>query len=37
MLTRAERIAGGMWGLLIADAVGVPYEFREPDRLPASR
>ena len=27
MTERSERIAGGMWGLLIGDAVGVPYEF----------
>jgi ADP-ribosylglycohydrolase len=34
MVTRDERIAGGIWGLLIGDAVGVPYEFRDPDALP---
>ena len=34
MPTRSERIAGGMWGLLIGDAVGVPYEFRAPAKLP---
>jgi ADP-ribosyl-[dinitrogen reductase] hydrolase len=32
--TRSDRIAGGLWGLLVGDAVGVPYEFRTPDRLP---
>jgi ADP-ribosylglycohydrolase len=35
MLTRADRIAGGIWGLLIGDAVGVPYEFRPPSELPS--
>lgn len=34
-LGRAERIAGGIWGLLTADAVGVPYEFAPPSRIPA--
>jgi ADP-ribosyl-[dinitrogen reductase] hydrolase len=34
MLSRAQRVAGGMWGLLIGDAVGVPYEFRAPELLP---
>lgn len=29
-----ERIAGGLWGLLIGDAVGVPYEFYLPESLP---
>ena len=24
----AERLAGGVWGQLVADAVGVPYEGR---------
>ena len=24
------RLAGGVWGHLVGDAVGVPYEFREP-------
>jgi len=33
-VTRSERIAGGMWGLLIGDAVGVPYEFAPPKRIP---
>jgi ADP-ribosyl-[dinitrogen reductase] hydrolase len=31
---RAERIAGGLWGLLVGDAVGVPYEFHDPSDLP---
>ena len=29
-----ERLAGGLWGLLVGDAVGVPYEFHAPDALP---
>ena len=29
-----ERIAGGLWGLLVGDALGVPYEFHEPHDLP---
>jgi ADP-ribosylglycohydrolase/protein-tyrosine phosphatase len=33
----ARRIAGGMWGLLIGDAAGVPYEFKSASSLPASR
>lgn len=27
-MTREERIAGGFWGLLVGDALGVPYEFK---------
>ena len=34
MTARADRIAGGMWGLLVGDAVGVPYEFNHPGRIP---
>lgn len=30
----ADRIAGGLWGLLVGDAFGVPYEFHAPDALP---
>lgn len=30
----AERIAGGIVGLLIGDALGVPYEFHPPAALP---
>ncbi|HEY9838890.1 MAG TPA: ADP-ribosylglycohydrolase family protein [Candidatus Obscuribacterales bacterium] len=30
----AERIAGGLWGLLVGDALGVPYEFHEPEAIP---
>lgn len=34
MPTPHERIAGGLWGLLVGDAVGVPYEFHDPIDLP---
>ncbi|MCI9560689.1 MAG: ADP-ribosylglycohydrolase family protein [Lachnospiraceae bacterium] len=34
MLQR-ERIAGGLYGLLVGDALGVPYEFYEAKELPA--
>lgn len=27
------RLAGGVWGHLVGDAVGVPYEFREPGQI----
>ena len=33
-LTRDDRIAGGFYGLLIGDALGVPYEFYEAEELP---
>lgn len=36
MPTRAERIAGGLIGLLVGDALGVPYEFHEADEIPPS-
>lgn len=29
-----SRIEGGIYGLLIGDALGVPYEFRKPDQIP---
>ena len=30
-----DAVAGGMWGLLIGDALGVPYEFQTGlDRVP---
>lgn len=32
--TRADRLSGGLYGLLIGDAVGVPYEFHDPQNLP---
>jgi ADP-ribosylglycohydrolase len=33
--SRADRIAGGLLGLLVGDALGVPYEFRPPYQIPA--
>lgn len=35
MTDRAARIAGGLHGLLVGDALGVPYEFHDPEDLPA--
>jgi ADP-ribosyl-[dinitrogen reductase] hydrolase len=32
--TRQDRLTGGIWGLLIGDALGVPYEFTPPQRIP---
>jgi ADP-ribosyl-[dinitrogen reductase] hydrolase len=29
-----ERLEGGIWGLLVGDAVGVPYEFHPPHEIP---
>lgn len=34
MPTLAERLEGGLLGLLIGDALGVPYEFHQPQALP---
>lgn len=34
-MTFYEKICGGIYGLLIGDAVGVPYEFNPPERLPS--
>src|SRR5687768_16172592 len=34
MLTLEDRFAGGIWGLLVGDALGVPYEFHSPQDLP---
>jgi len=34
-LTLASRIEGGLLGLLVGDALGVPYEFHSPERIPA--
>lgn len=31
----AERLRGGLLGLLVGDALGVPYEFKPPTRIPA--
>jgi ADP-ribosylglycohydrolase len=36
MPTLADRIEGGLLGLLIGDALGVPYEFQPPARIPAA-
>lgn len=33
-LTTQQRFAGGIWGLLVGDALGVPYEFTPPQRMP---
>lgn len=33
-LTRQDRVAGGIVGLLVGDALGVPYEFHDPRNLP---
>jgi ADP-ribosyl-[dinitrogen reductase] hydrolase len=32
----ADRHRGAVWGLLVGDALGVPYEFHEPAVLPTS-
>ncbi|MEB3358617.1 MAG: ADP-ribosylglycohydrolase family protein [Synechococcales bacterium] len=34
MIARQDQITGGLLGLLIGDAVGVPYEFTSPDSIP---
>ena len=34
VLTRHDRIRGGIYGLLIGDALGVPYEFNPPEAIP---
>jgi len=34
MEATAEQIEGGLWGLLVGDALGVPYEFHPPELLP---
>lgn len=31
----ADRLRGGLYGLLVGDALGVPYEFDRPHNLPA--
>ena len=28
-----DRLAGGIWGHLVGDALGVPYEFRRADQI----
>jgi ADP-ribosylglycohydrolase len=32
-LSIADRLAGGVWGHLVGDAIGVPYEGRAPDQV----
>jgi ADP-ribosylglycohydrolase len=34
MTERSDRVRGGLEGLLIGDAFGVPYEFHGPEQLP---
>lgn len=34
-IDRQQRIAGGLIGLLVGDALGVPYEFNAPEAIPA--
>ena len=34
MLTLKEKLEGGIVGLLVGDALGVPYEFHPPDEIP---
>jgi ADP-ribosylglycohydrolase len=34
-LARSEKLEGGLVGLIVGDAVGVPYEFKEPFEIPA--
>lgn len=34
-VSRRERLEGGLVGLLVGDALGVPYEFTDPSELPA--
>ncbi len=30
-----DRIKGSIWGLLVGDALGVPYEFYTPETIPS--
>jgi ADP-ribosyl-[dinitrogen reductase] hydrolase len=34
MATIKERIEGGIYGLLVGDALGVPYEFHAQNEIP---
>jgi ADP-ribosylglycohydrolase len=34
MITYTERIQGAIYGLLVGDALGVPYEFHPPEEIP---
>lgn len=33
-MTRRERLEGGLYGLLVGDALGVPYEFHSSESIP---
>ena len=33
IITRKERILGGLWGSLVGDALGVPYEFKDASQI----
>jgi ADP-ribosylglycohydrolase len=33
-MTTSDRLLGGLYGLLVGDACGVPYEFKRPNQLP---
>ncbi|MDP4178543.1 MAG: ADP-ribosylglycohydrolase family protein [Bacillota bacterium] len=33
MISRKDKLLGGMWGLLVGDAAGVPYEFHSDDEI----
>jgi ADP-ribosylglycohydrolase len=35
-VTRQEQIEGAVWGLLVGDALGVPYEFHPASEIPAA-
>lgn len=35
MTARSRQIEGGVWGLLVGDALGVPYEFHPASEIPA--
>jgi ADP-ribosyl-[dinitrogen reductase] hydrolase len=37
MISKWERVEGGILGLLVGDALGVPYEFNEPKYLPPAK
>jgi ADP-ribosyl-[dinitrogen reductase] hydrolase len=32
-MTLCDRLAAGVWGHLVGDALGVPYEFRAPSAI----
>lgn len=36
MISLSDRLRGGVIGLLVGDALGVPYEFHQPDDTPRS-